>query len=211
MPTDEINSKSIYQKCNSRAIKSLEIISEFYKKIIEALIAEKRKKLIKARKDLIRYQKDDRNFTIYIYGMISVMEEKDIDNSGDHFILILDLLSETAQHLDYIISNVYQHVENNHEPLITEEAEIHMSYTISYTKFLDQSRKFFSEESFHDFRMMNDMVQVLLSELVKMRKSHLERLRSDPLSPGASILYLDMLGSSQSMILVIYKLFSAFN
>lgn len=206
MHDQEITGMTVYDKCNNRVVNSLKSVSESYKTIIEAFIAEKRKKLTKINKEVKKLNKEIKSFKNNAHDMVVRLQEKEPAETGEHYVQMLDYLREMAHCMTYIIEPVYDHVDNNHTPLKSEEADDLKKFLDSFQVYISASIKSISSKKFDNIDKLNANMQDLLSTLAKMRKSHLKRLKSDGISTRVSMLYLDILAESKNLVLYVINL-----
>lgn len=197
----EVTGRTIYDKCKLRVIHSLNDIADIYTTVIQAFINEKRKKLNKANKEVRKLNKEIKTFKKNAHSVVLKLQEKEAAETGEYYVQMLDYLRETAHCLTYITEPAYDHVDNNHEPLRSADAE-------DFTKILDPFRKYISSAvqiiasgKFENIEKQNALMQEVLNDLAKIRKNHIKRIKADGISARVSMLYLDMLAETKNLIL----------
>lgn len=197
----EVTGRTIYDKCKLRVIHSLNDIADIYTTVIQAFINEKRKKLNKVNKEVRKLNKEIKAFKKNAHSVVLKLQEKEAAETGEYYVQMLDYLRETAHCLTYITEPAFDHVDNNHEPLRSADAE-------DFTKFLDPFRKYISSAvqiiasgKYENIEKQNALMQEVLNNLDKIRKNHIKRIKADGISARVSMLYLDMLAETKNLIL----------
>jgi len=201
-----ITGKTIYDKCSLRVVNSLQTVAETYKNVIDAFIDEKRKKLSKANKEVRKLNRDIKSFKSNAHDMICRLQENEPSDSGEYYVQMLDYLRETAHCMTYLSEPLYTHIDNNHESIKSAEAVDLKKYLNSFQTYINKAIKIISSKSFSEVEKLNSVMYDLLSELSKMRKSHLKRIKGDSISTRLSMLYLDILAESKNLNLFIINI-----
>ncbi|MBN2613149.1 MAG: inorganic phosphate transporter [Bacteroidales bacterium] len=197
----DLNGDSVLEKCNLRVVSSLIAISELYSTVINAFIGEKRKKLAKAVKEVKKLNREVKAFKKNVHETVRHLNAEGSTETGDYYVQLLDYLRETAHCMTFISQPLFDHVDNNHPPLNSAQAEDLKSFLKNLKVFFDKVVKTVSTGKYQDIDKINLFMQELLAELVKMRKNHLKRIKTENPSTRVSILYLDILNETKNLIL----------
>ncbi|MFO7655943.1 MAG: inorganic phosphate transporter [Bacteroidales bacterium] len=197
----DLNGNSVLEKCNLRIVSSLIAISELYNTIINAFIGEKRKKLVKAVKEVRKLNREVKTFKKNVHETVRHLHAEGSPETGDYYVQLLDYLREIAHCMTFISQPLFEHVDNNHPPLSTAQADDLKSLLKNLKVFFDKLIKTVSTGNYQEIDKINLFMQELLAELVKMRKNHLKRIKTENLSTRVGILYLDILNETKNLIL----------
>jgi len=107
---------------NNRGIeKTLEAISDIYSETVKGLILEDRKELKKQLQISVELEQKLANKKSKIYQTINSMPSDSVEASY-FYILTLDYLKELAYTINYMAEPVFNHVDNNHKPVLPTQA-----------------------------------------------------------------------------------------
>ena len=201
-----LNGKTIQEKCNIRVISSLIAVSKLYDTIINSLIGEKRKKLKNTLKEVKQLNKEVKSFKKNVHETVRTLQEEESIETGDYYVQLLDYLRETAHCMNFIAQPVFEHVDNNHQPLSETQANDLKSFSKSFSVYVDDVIKTISSGKYSEIDRLNNQMQEILTELSKIRKSHLKRIKSDNTGTRVSLLYLDILNETKNLVLYIINL-----
>ena len=197
---EKIEGKSVFTKYNDRIAVSLITLSDIYKTSLEALVGEKRKKLAGADKDTRKLRKEIRTYKKNAHDLVTRLKGTDNPDDGEYYFQMLDSLGEAAHCINYIVEPAFAHVDNNHEPLNTEDANDLKAFLHPALKYMNQAQKCLSTGKYETPEEEIGELRKLHEELAKMRKDHLKRFRSGSISTSVSLLYLDILAESKNFL-----------
>jgi len=196
-----VNSEKVFEKCNLNVIKTLDDTSTIYKNIVDGLLNEKRKKLKKTLTEATELNKEVKTLKKNAHNTVKHFHEEELIETGDSYVQLLDYLRETAHSLEFIIQPIYEHINNNHNPLKKAEADDLKSFEIYFRDYILKTVKVISSYKYEDIEKLNLLMAELFDLLAKMRKSHLKRIKTDTQSTRLSMLYLDILSESKNLII----------
>jgi hypothetical protein len=197
-----ITGKSVFTKYNDRIAVSLICMADLYKTAIEALIGEKRKKLAGANKEIRKLRKEIKLYKKNAHELVSRLKGNDPADDGEYYFQMLDHLGESAHCLTYIIEPSFTHVDNNHEPLNTDDAGDLKEFLNAFMKYINMVQRSVSSGKYETPDKELDTLKRLFEEMAKMRKSHLKRFKSGSITTSVSLLYLDILSESKNLLLI---------
>ena len=160
---------------------------------------KKSKKGIKVLNNEIDELKDN------IFYFIKNLDEASVGVSR-FYILILDLLEDMAQSMEYISKVSHKHVNNNHKKLrfnqIKELKEIEKNLTVLF----DDIKKAFDTRNFMEISRLLEEKHLLIEKVSQKIERQVERTRTIESSPKNTTLYFSLLLESKDLIEAIMKL-----
>jgi phosphate/sulfate permease len=194
-----LKGETIFEKFNSNIISTLLAVSELYDMIVSGLTGEKRKKLKRALKESRKLNKEIKFIKNNINVTINKLEDKTAE-SGYHYVQVLDQLSNITHCLLNIAVPVFKHVDNNHAPLKNRQIKNLASFQKAIGKFLKQSIKIITENSYKDISKVVSQSEKLADKAVRLRKDQLNIFKSDNIGTRIGLLYLDLLAESKNLM-----------
>jgi phosphate/sulfate permease len=197
---ETLNGDNILNKCNSSITSVVNSVSKLYFSTILNLIREDRKKMkktVKSIKDLNQFSKD---LKYKLYPTLKKLEEGSIE-TGPFYVQILDYIREIAHCLEYISDPVYEHLDNNHPPLITEQVkdlhELNGAISAFYEEILNVTRK-------HKFGNIEELIsqqQSILNLIERIKKKQIRYIKAEQVGTRNTLMYLNLLGESKNLVL----------
>jgi phosphate/sulfate permease len=197
---ETLNGHNILQRCNSSITNVVSSVSELYFSTILNLIKEDRKKMKKVVKNINELNQEAKDLKYNIYPTLRKLEEDSIE-TGPYYVQILDYIREIAHSLKYISDPVFEHLDNNHPPLIPEQVkDLHeLSEAIStfYVEVLRISKK----QTFKNLDNLINQQQSILSIIEKIKKKQIKFIKSEQSGTRNILMYLNLLAESKNLIL----------
>ncbi len=197
---DTLNGENIFQKCNNSITTVVASVSKLYFSTILNLIREDRKKMkkvVKNTEDLNQYSKD---LKYNLYPTLRKLEEDSVE-TGPYYVQILDYIREIAHCLKYISDPVYEHLDNNHPPLIREQVkELHELNEAVYS-FYDEVLIITRKRNFKDLDNLISQQQSILNLIVRMKKRQIKYIKSEVMGTRNTLMYLNLLSETKNLIL----------
>jgi Na+/phosphate symporter len=117
-----------------------------------------------------------------------------------NYVQVVDYLREMARSLTFITSPAYDHVGNNHKPLIDEQkAELYeiKTHLESYFAHIIEALE---HSDFDTFDTLIDEQNDLFTLINKIRKKHLKRVKNGAVNTRNSMLYIQLLHEAKQII-----------
>ncbi|MBN2347490.1 MAG: inorganic phosphate transporter [Bacteroidales bacterium] len=205
-----LDGESVYQNCTTSVVATLLAVSEIYKIILTGLINEKRKKLKKALKDVKSLNKEVKALKKNIHNTIRRIEEEESVESGNYYVQILDYLREIVHCVTYISNPVFDHVDNNHAPLLNYQSEDLKNLSAKTENYYSRLIQIITKNSYKQTDQSIALMYELVEDISKFKKKHLKQIKKDSISTRISLLYLDVLSESKNLLLYSNNLLKAF-
>ena len=197
---ETLNGDNILSKCNSSITSVVNSVSKLYFSTILNLIKEDRKKMKKTVKSIKELNQFSKDLKYKLYPTLKKLEEGSIE-TGPFYVQILDYIREIAHCLEYISDPVYEHLDNNHPPLITDQVkdlhELNGSISAFYEEILNVTRK-------HKFGNIEELIsqqQSILSLIERIKKKQIRYIKAEQVGTRNTLMYLNLLGESKNLVL----------
>ncbi len=196
----------ILNQCINTIAVTIEKISSIYQSMIKGLVDEKRKKLKNAWHEAKQLNEEIIQLQENVYYTIRKLQVEESLESGHFYVRILEHLRDLTDSIAYISKPVFKHVDNNHAPLKSFQAQNINEFTKRFLSLIQLIRLSISEKN-EDAQKIKPTVEQLLDLLVKYKKEHLKMIKSGQTSTRISLLYMDLLTESRNLIMELNSLY----
>lgn len=198
----------VVHKC-SDTIKSIIInVSKLYYLSIINFTKEKRKGLLKVKKETKDIYKLTKKLKQNVYKTIQQFSEDDIE-TGHYYVQVLDYLKETSNCLQYIVNPLFEHVDNNHHPLEKSEAEDLLKFNDRMAVFFNYSLSILKQQSYDRINELKNLRDGLSEESSSIKKKLLKSIKKEGRNTKVSLVYLDILTESKNLCLFVTNVIEA--
>jgi len=197
---ETLNDENIMQKCNSDITNVVNTVSKLYFSTILNLIKEDRKKMKKVLRKIEEFNQYSKELKYNIYTTLRKLEEDSVE-TGPYYVQILDYIREIAHCLKYIADPVYEHLDNNHPPLLREQIKDMHGLNESISSFYDEIHALSKKRNFKDLSVLISQQQEILDLIVRMKKKQVKFIKSDMVGTRNTLLYLNLLSESKNLVL----------
>ncbi|MBS2097357.1 inorganic phosphate transporter [Carboxylicivirga linearis] len=205
---EEIPAEKVLAKCTSSVTKTLQSISDLYSKTIHDFEAESRKKLKNTNKEVIGINKKAKKLKDNVYPTVMKLQEQSIDSSL-YYVQVIDYLRETAHCLSYISEPCYMHLDNNHNVFKPEQFEDLNNLNVAVQDFISDSISMIKKGNYEKLSKLTDKQETVLSSIRDYRKAQLKRIKGAKAGTKTSLLYLNILHETQTLLLHLINLVKA--
>lgn len=195
------STKTLYEKCNTAIIKSMNTINELVSKTISLLIVEDHKELKKLLKISAQLEEKLTNKRNKQYQSIPSMPLTESVEATHFYVLTLDYLKELAHCTTFLVEPVYNHVDNNHKPLIASQAEELTQLAEAFNGFVQLMLSSLENNS-------QEKVELLYAEQIKvngmvkeLRKNLIKSIKRNDVGTKTSMLYLTILSEIRNLLI----------
>jgi len=197
---ETLNGENILQRCNSSITSVVGSVSKLYFSTLLNLIKEDRKKMKKVIKNINELNQQAKDLKYNIYPTLRKLEEDSIE-TGPYYVQILDYIREIAHSLKYISDPVFEYLDNNHPPLISEQVKDLHELNSAISAFYDEVQSIIKKQNFKDLEDLIDQQQSILSLIVKMKKKQIKFIKSEQSGTRNILMYLNLLSESKNLVL----------
>jgi len=203
-----VSEENIANKSMRAITKNLKIIVNAYGKIIEGIEKEDNKKLKKIKKELDATTAKTKYLKDHINIIVDKLREGSEDNAY-YFVQVLDFMREMLHSISFIAGPVYEHVDNNHKPLIADQ--------VAELKQLDSVFNVMVSMIVNDIETCNydsqDDIQQELNKLLELielsNKKQIKRIKNSVVGTKNSILFMNIINESKNLSLQAVNLYKS--
>ena len=187
--------------------------SALYSDLVTNLSLEDLAKLKENKKDQKKLEKEIDELKSNVFYFIKNLDDTSVEASK-FYILILGYLQDMVQSIDFITSNSYSHVNNNHKKLKFNQIKGLKIIDKQLQMLLLQLEDSFKDEDFYKIDLILKDKQVLLDTVSDLITKQIKRIRTTETSPKNSKLYFTLLLETNDLvksIMNLLELFKEFN
>lgn len=197
---ETLNGENIVQKCNSSIISVVGSVSKLYFSSILNLIKEDRGKMKKVIRKIDELNQLSKELKYNIYPTLKKLEEDSVE-TGHYYVQILDYLREIAHCLRFIADPIYEHLDNNHPPLIHEQVKELHELNESVATFYDEIQNIIKKKNFRDLDNLIAHQHSIIDLIARMKKKQVKFIKAELVGTRNTLLYLNLLSESKNLIL----------
>lgn len=156
--------KGVMDESTKNVIKVFKRVDKIYAILSEGLAKHDKKILKKARKNINRLTEDVENLRENIFYFIKNLEESSL-SASNFYIVILSLIQDITDDLEYIVKKSYKHVNNDHSKLkLSQVRDLQNVYELT-------------EAVFHEaMEAYNNNSEAKINQVLKNREDILKQL-----------------------------------
>lgn len=198
--SETLNGQNILQRCNSSITSIIESVSKLYFSTILNLVKEDRKKMKKVIRNVDELNRQSKDLKYNIYPTLRKLEEGSIE-TGPYYVQILDYIREIAHCLKYISDPVFEHLDNNHPPLIKDQVKDLHELNDSISAFYEEVLRISKNQDFKNLDNLITQQQSILNLIAKIKKKQIKLIKSEMAGTRIILMYLNLLSESKNLIL----------
>ena len=189
----------MFETNNKGIEKNLNLLSDIFSKTIKGLVDEDRKELKKQLKISVEMEQKLINKKSKIHQTINSMPSDSIEASY-FYILTLDYLKELAHAINYMAEPVFNHVDNNHKPILhTQGAELtQIAVELSgFTQKMIEKLSINSEEKLEE--IITEQLRII-GVVREVRRNLIKSIKKNDVSTKNSMLILNILSGARNIL-----------
>jgi phosphate/sulfate permease len=190
---------SMFESNNKGIVKTLNAVSNIFSETIKGLVKESRKDLKKQLQATIELDQKLTNKKSKIHQTINSLPLDSVEASH-YYVLTLDYLKELTHCINYLTEPVYNHVDNNHKPILfTQAAELtHIAeeFSVFVTKMIE-SLDSINEEK---LEILNTEQLRIIGLIRESRKNLIKVIKKNDVGTKNSMLLLSILSEARNML-----------
>ena len=189
----------MFETNNKGIEKNLNLLSDIFSKTIKGLVDEDRKELKKQLKISVEMEQKLVNKKSKIHQTINSMPSDSIEASY-FYILTLDYLKELAHAINYMAEPVFNHVDNNHKPILpTQGAELtQIAIELSgFTQKMIEKLSINSEEKLEE--IITEQLRII-GVIREVRRNLIKSIKKNDVSTKNSMLILNILSGARNIL-----------
>lgn len=207
------NINEMIRESSAQISKVFRKTSALYSNLIDNLSLQDLAKLKENKKDQKKLEKEIDELKSNVFYFIKNLDDNSVEASK-FYILILGYLQDMVQSIDFITTNSYSHVNNNHKQLKfnqIKDLKIIDGHLQHLLQVLEDS---FKTEEFNKIDLILKDKQVVLDTVSELISKQIRRIRTTETSPKNSKLYFSLLLETNDLvksIMNLLELFKEFN
>ena len=201
--------KDMITESSAQISKVFRKTSELYSNLVDNLGLEDLAKLKENKKDQKKLEKEIDELKSNVFYLIKNLDDNSVEASK-FYILILGYLQDMVQSIDFITSNSYSHVNNNHKKLKFNQIKGLKIIDKQLQQLLLSLEESFKNEDFNTIdHILNDK-QILLDTVSELITKQIKTIRTTETSPKNSKLYFALLLEANDLVKSITNLLELF-
>ncbi len=197
---EKFDEESILEKCNDQINRVVLSVSKLYFMTMHHLIHENRKELKKVLAEIEKLNYYTKDLKKNIYLTLKKLEGNSVE-TGHFYVQTLDYMREIAHCLKFISDPVYEHLDNQHPPLIPDQVkdikQLNEELNSFYSYILNATKK----QNFSDLNAILVQQQLILDLIAGMKKNQIKRVRKELVGTRNTLMYLNLLAETKNLIL----------
>jgi len=187
-------------KCKMGTVQMLDNSIHIIEKTFRGFIDENRKDLkstlaeVEKMNAKVKKQKDK------LYKTLGKLQQ-DSDETGHYYVQVVDYQRELARCLQFIITPLFNHVDNNHKAIVEAQAVELTDITNLFSKYLKGLEKMVASSEFNGIDANIEEQATLFKLLEKIRKNQVKRIKQQAVGTRNSMLYLNILSELRNLLL----------
>ena len=205
--------KEMITESSAQISKVFRKTSALYSNLIDNLSMQDLAKLKENKKDQKKLEKEIDELKSNVFYLIKNLDDNSVEASK-FYILILGYLQDMVQSIDFITTNSYLHVNNNHKKLKFNQIKGLKNIDTQLQHLLQLLEESFKNEDFHQIDTILNDKQALLDTVSDLITKQIKRIRTTETSPKNSKLYFALLLESNDLVkslMNLLELFKEFN
>ncbi len=188
------------EDCTRQVSQTMDKATEIYKKTIIAIFEEDRRVLRHMVKDSneLFFQARERKYEVM--PTLHKLQAEDIEN-GYYYVQAVDYLSEMTKALVHITRPSFEHIDNHHEGLTEEQVRDLVDINDEVSAIYDKINSMLAKNDFSDISYVMRMRDTLFEKMDEAVRAQLRRIKSKRATTKNSMLYLNILNETKTMVL----------
>lgn len=207
------NVKEMITESSTQISKVFRKTSALYSNLVDNLSLEDLAKLKENKKDQKKLEKEIDELKSNVFYLIKNLDDNSVEASK-FYILILGYLQDMVQSIDFITTNSYSHINNNHKKLKFNQIKGLKIIDKQLQQLLLSLEESFKNDDFNQIDLILKDKQILLDTVSDLITKQIKRIRTTETSPKNSKLYFALLLESNDLvksIMNLLELFKEFN
>lgn len=202
---DELSTENILERCSMTIQQVLGQSLSIFKDALMGLMDEDRRLLKNAKSSSDDLNVSTKRLKNHVGSTLSHLREDSIE-SGHFYVQAIDYLREINHCISYITVPSYEHVENNHKPLIPVQIEELSRLNGEVSLLFGEVTHMLTKKNYEDFDLLVARQQNIHRIVEEARKKQVKRIKNSETGTRNSILYLNILGEVKNLTLFILNL-----
>lgn len=198
--SEEKDEHNVLYDCTQEVCNTMEQISGIYNHMLVALFTEN-KRLLKetvTKSEFLYRQANERKY--HIVKTLKRIEDENVE-TGHFYIQVVDYLTEVTKALLHCTRPSYVHLENHHKGMTEEQIKDLKIVNDGVDEIFMKINQMLREKDFSELDKILVMRDNLFGLIADAIKHQISRLKNEGASTKASMLYLNILNETKTMVL----------
>jgi phosphate/sulfate permease len=204
----ELHADNIMTKCSLEVRRMLKSVSKVFDETIVGLTHEDRKSLKNVCREVEDLNLEAKQLKNNVHNTLLKLQEEE-GETGHYYVQVIDYLREMAHALSYISNPSYDHVDNNHKPLLKIQIDELNSYKDSVADLFETIIRTIEKNEFGNIPGLIENQQTILDSIKEGRKNQIKRIKNEEAGTRNSTLYLGILNELKNFLLQSINLIKA--
>lgn len=197
---EDLDKRDIVDEATEEICNAMKSMTRLYSETLDGLANEDRKKLKDTVKEAEQMYEEAHNRKYRLLPTLRKLEENHID-TGHYYVQVADYVNEVAKALVHITRPAFEHINNNHEGFSADQLADLQLINESATAIYDAVIRMLQTKEFDGLDDTLVQRDELFELLAKAIKNQIYRVRDTATSSRSSMLYLDIITETKTMIL----------
>ena len=189
----------MFETTNKGIEKNLNLMSDIFSKTVKGLIDEDRKELKKELKISVEMEQKLINKKSKIHQTINSMPPDSVEASY-FYILTLDYLKELAHTVNYMVEPIFNHVDNNHKPILASQAEELTQIAVELSIFTQKMIEMLNVNSDDKLDEIYAEQLRVIGVVREVRRNLIKSIKKNDVSTKNSMLLLNILSGARNIL-----------
>jgi len=203
-----ITNENMLAKSTSTITGNLETIIKAYENTIEGLEKENIKQLKKTKKGVNAVVKNVKYLKDHIDDIIEKLKEESVDTAF-YIVTVLDYMREMLHSISFIVEPAFEHVDNNHKPLMPEQIVELKGLYKALKELFDEMTSDIKDYDFHKQQHVFKLIETFQKKIEVIRKNQIKRIKKQDVGTKNSILYLSLINETKNLSLQAVNLYKS--
>ncbi len=200
--SEGLSTDSVLTRCSITIQQVMLECLSIFNETIMGLVDEDRRMLRNAKNKAESLNVSTKRLKMHINATLLNLKEDSIE-SGHYYVQAIDYLREVNHSITYIINPCYDHVENNHKPLIPVQIEEISRLNGEISLLFNEAIDILKKNRYDDIEQIKGRQNNILRIVEDTRKKQIKRIKNDETGTKNSILFLNMLAEIKNLTLFI--------
>jgi len=192
--------KGVMDESTKNVIKVFKRVDKVYAILYDGLAKHDKSLLKKGKKNINRLTGDVDELRENIFYFIKNLEESSL-SASNFYIVMLSLIQDITDDLEYIVKKSYKHVNNDHSKLkLSQVRDLQEIHELTESVFQD-AMEAFENNSIAKLEIVLNNRSKIMSKLDEKINAQIERTRNEETSPKNTTLYFNILLKSKDLYL----------
>jgi len=197
-----LSTENILTRCSITIQQVMKECLSIFNETIMGLVDEDRKMLRNAKNNADALNISTKRLKVHINATLINLKEDSIE-SGHYYVQAVDYLREVNHSITYIVNPSFEHVENNHKPLIPIQIEEISRLNGEISLLFNEAIEILKKNNYDHIEQIRERQHNILRLLEENRKKQIRRIKTSETGTRNSILYLNILAEIKNLTLFI--------